>query len=279
MNYEKAIQYNIRKHDEEVSSYKKKHKEIYNCVEQNRISLLLHGIYECYFGSNENVRALDLGCGTGNLTKHLLELGAEVTAADVSPKSLEYLAANVKKNTKLKTLLLNGVDLSQLEDESYDIVCTYSVLHHIPDYLAMVREMARVLKKGGILYIDHEVCPSYWGKSVLYEEYMSELNRRGKAHFFELVWRKIRRLFLLSPWKRIVFEKILRQRMLNEEGDIHVYEDDHIEWSVIRNTLSESFEYKKENDYLVCREENPPDIWLKWKDRVVDMHYIIAQKK
>ena len=279
MNHEKSIQYNIRKHDKEVGSYKKKHNEIYNFIEQNRINLLLNGIRGSYFSPNDTVNAFDLGCGTGNLTKHLLELGIDVTAADVSSKSLEYLSASVKKNAKLKTVLLNGVDLSEVEDESFDIVCTYSVLHHIPDYLAIVREMARILRKGGILYIDHEVCPSYWEKSVLYEEYLSELNLKNKPPFAKSVLRKIKRLFSLSPWKRIIVEKVLRQRMLNEEGDIHVFEDDHIEWNVMRDILSKNFEYKDESDYLVCREEKPAKIWMGWKDRVVDMRYMIAQKK
>ena len=57
-------------------------------------------------------------------------------------------------------------------DGSYDMVATYSVLHHVPDYLRIVEEMARVLKPGGILYLDHEASDSYWEGDKVYDEFL-----------------------------------------------------------------------------------------------------------
>jgi ubiquinone/menaquinone biosynthesis C-methylase UbiE len=42
------------------------------------------------------------------------------------------------------------------------MITAYSVLHHIYDYEYALREMARLLKTGGVLYIDHEHNDTYW---------------------------------------------------------------------------------------------------------------------
>lgn len=54
------------------------------------------------------------------------------------------------------------------------MVATYSVLHHIPDYLGVIKELIRVTKPGGIIYIDHEVNEQYWEKSAVYNEFLKK---------------------------------------------------------------------------------------------------------
>ena len=282
MNSDEIIGYNIRKHDKDAESYQTKHKEIYNSTEQHRIHALLTGIKQKYFLGVSNVKAFDFGCGTGNLTNHLLAIGFDVTAADVSPKSLEFLKERVEKGNgegELTTLCINGIDLSSVPDGEFDVVCTYSVLHHIPDYLFAVEEMARILKPGGALYIDHEVCPSYWIKDEQYTRYINELNKLTRSSALSMFVRKSKKIFSMSSWKRLVMEKVLGKRMINEEGDIHVYPDDHIEWEKISEKLGNDF-FVDETDYLVCREGGvQPELWHQWKDKIVDMRCLIAQKR
>ena len=98
-------------------------------------------------------KALDIGCGAGNVTQYLVHQGTKVTAADTSENFLKIID---KTFSGVETILLNGNNLEEIPDSSFDIVTTYSVLHHVPDYLKLVEEMCRVLKKGGVLYIDHE---------------------------------------------------------------------------------------------------------------------------
>src|SRR5436309_1105100 len=107
-------------------------------------------------------RALDLGCGTGNVTRHLLELGARVLAADVSPEFLTTVDRRYAGTERVETFRLNGRDLAGIPDGAVDLVCAYSVLHHIPDYLAAIGEIARVLAPGGIAFLDHEVNDNFW---------------------------------------------------------------------------------------------------------------------
>ena len=78
-----VVQANVRAYAKVAHRYDRKHDEIFNPVEQSR----LRGSLERATGEirSGGWRALDIGCGTGNVTAHLLELGFEVTAADVSP--------------------------------------------------------------------------------------------------------------------------------------------------------------------------------------------------
>ena len=68
----------------------------------------------------------------------------------------------------MEVILINGKDISNIEDESVDIVALYSVLHHIPDYLGILKGFTRVLKRGGIIYIDHESSERYWIKRNIF---------------------------------------------------------------------------------------------------------------
>jgi SAM-dependent methyltransferase len=47
-----------------------------------------------------------------------------------------------------------------LKDESIDVVLNIEVLEHVPEPMQMLRELNRVLKPGGLLYL---TCPLNWG--------------------------------------------------------------------------------------------------------------------
>lgn len=96
---------------------------------------------------------LDIGCGTG-YTACLLakEYGANVVAADISPKVLEWARKRIAKEgvgAAVKTTEANAEDLSFLDD-SFDCVIAESVLIHC-DPERTLPELFRVLKPGGTL--------------------------------------------------------------------------------------------------------------------------------
>ena len=47
-------------------------------------------------------------------------------------------------------------------DNHFDMVSAYSFLHHTEDYRKVLREVARVLKPGGICYVDLEPNKAFW---------------------------------------------------------------------------------------------------------------------
>ena len=92
---------------------------------------------------------LEIGCGTGLLTKELQNSNTYVNAIDISPDLLDIAKKRINiKNIKFS--LDNAYDLS-FEDESFDTVIGSSILHHLNIKKALV-EFYRVLKPGGTIY-------------------------------------------------------------------------------------------------------------------------------
>ncbi|SRR6266568_3018257 len=259
--------------------YERQHVEIFNQTEQERIRRKLAWALSQIDGTPASPLALDFGSGTGNLTHHLLELGAHVVAADISEGCLSHLVDSVDDNKRLNTLLLSGSDLKGVDPESFDVVAAYSVLHHIPDYLTSVQELVRILKPGGIIFLDHENCPGYWESNEEYPLYSEELASH-EVKRKEGVFARFRRVFLKKGGiKHIKAAWWSLRNSAMGEGDIHVYPDDHIDWVSIRKYIEEYCHVLKEEDYLVCREqESPAPVWSKWNGRCVDMRLLIAKK-
>jgi SAM-dependent methyltransferase len=96
---------------------------------------------------------IDVGCGDGWLTRHLTRLGAHVTGIEVSPRHLqEARAFPVVGDERYMPGLAEDLPI---RSRSADIVMFFNSLHHVDrDGLPKaLRESARVLKSGGILYI------------------------------------------------------------------------------------------------------------------------------
>ncbi|HVZ50181.1 MAG TPA: class I SAM-dependent methyltransferase, partial [Gemmatimonadaceae bacterium] len=168
-----AIAHNRRAHDAIGEGYDARHPEIYNDVEQARLAEVARRAVALAGAGGRRVRALDVGCGTGNLTAHLIAAGATVTAADLSSAFLDVVRARFGGRGLESVVALNGTDLRPVPDGAFDLVATYSVLHHVPDYTAFVRDMARVTAPGGLVLIDHERSSASW-TSPAYATFLRE---------------------------------------------------------------------------------------------------------
>ncbi|MFA6572159.1 MAG: class I SAM-dependent methyltransferase, partial [Bacteroidota bacterium] len=166
----KNIIHNQIQHDKVALFYNSKHKEIYNSYEQERLDGVISSIIQVSTDFQE-LNVLDFGAGTGNLTRIFSTKGYKVTACDVSQKSLDILRNNLP-TSNITTTLYNGTKLPFI-DNTFDITATYSVLHHIPDYLSAVKEMIRVTKRGGMIYIEHEANHNRWDSPAVLKEYYS----------------------------------------------------------------------------------------------------------
>ncbi|HVS92682.1 MAG TPA: methyltransferase domain-containing protein [Mucilaginibacter sp.] len=89
-------------------------------------------------------RILDLGCGTGHLTKKIQDEGAEVIGMDASP---EMIAQARENYPELDFIVGNGANFSF--DEPFDAVFTNATLHWIKDADGVIKSVYNVLKPGG----------------------------------------------------------------------------------------------------------------------------------
>lgn len=105
-------------------------------------------------GVRRGQRALDVGCGPGALTRHLVDLlGADhVAAVDPSPAFVDACRA---RNPGVDVALASAESLP-FDDDSFDVVLAQLVVNFMADAHAGVGEMRRVTRSGGV------VCAAVW---------------------------------------------------------------------------------------------------------------------
>lgn len=87
---------------------------------------------------------VDLGAGTGKLTRSLVALGHRVTAVEPLPEMIAHLLAAAPGVTAVQ----GGAEAIPLEAESADVVVAAQAFHWF-DHGPALREIARVLRPGG----------------------------------------------------------------------------------------------------------------------------------
>jgi len=168
---ERIHEANIDLHRLEAKYYELLHPEVYNCNEQKRLSSTLKTVDKLVVDNQGNVKkALDFGSGTGNLTGKLLKMGYHVTAIDISSEMCEILKNKYKKYLDSKRLVIINSPIEDLtfNKGEFDLIACYSVLHHLPDYVDSLQRLSVFLKKGGVMYLDHEKSPFYWKNESTY---------------------------------------------------------------------------------------------------------------
>lgn len=101
--------------------------------------------------STDRPTVLDAGCGVCAHAMRLARRGFDVVAVDFSPSVLKSARANLERNGLSDGVRLACQNILSLPfgDESFDHVVCWGVLMHIPDAETAVRELARVVKRGG----------------------------------------------------------------------------------------------------------------------------------
>jgi SAM-dependent methyltransferase len=93
---------------------------------------------------------LDLGAGEGSVTLPFLELGARVVAVDISKSQLNALKSKCERFGDMLEVRCEDINvILKNKNEKYDIIIANSFLHHVPDYIGMVREAVMVLNSYG----------------------------------------------------------------------------------------------------------------------------------
>jgi SAM-dependent methyltransferase len=105
-----------------------------------------------------DMRVLDAGCGYGRNLVYLLREGCEVFALDANAEGVAHvraLAHELAPQLPAENFRVGAIEAMDFPDASADVVICNSVLHFARDeqhFLAMVSELWRVLRPGGLLF-------------------------------------------------------------------------------------------------------------------------------
>jgi SAM-dependent methyltransferase len=122
------------------------------------------------FASARGRRVLEIGCGLGTDLIRFARAGADVTAVDLTPRSIELVGRRLELEGFSGDLRVADAERLPFEDGSFDVVYSWGVLHHTPDTPRAVAEAVRVLKPGGRLVLMLYARRSWlaWGLWVRY---------------------------------------------------------------------------------------------------------------
>jgi 2-polyprenyl-3-methyl-5-hydroxy-6-metoxy-1,4-benzoquinol methylase len=159
---ERIHEANVAVHRFEAEYYVLLHPEVYGKQEQKRIDSTLKMVDQLV--ADNQKEALDFGAGTGNLTGKLLRMGYKVTAVDISAEMCAILKKKYKTYLAAEKLVAinSPIEDVNFDRDEFDLITCYSVLHHLPDYVDALQRLSAFLKKGGVMYMDHEASPFYW---------------------------------------------------------------------------------------------------------------------
>ncbi len=127
-------------------------------------------------------KVLDAGCGTGHNSRYALSLRPDLkmTGLDIDPSFKKQVPKGV-------AFVPGDVNHLKFKDGSFDAIVCFHLIEHLPDPRRAVAELRRVLKKGGLVFVEapHWVC-SFLPIGTNFWDDPTHLRPHSKASFAEL---------------------------------------------------------------------------------------------
>ncbi len=159
-------------------------------------------------------RVLEIGCGRGGFSCWLASQTsrpAEIVAADFAVTAVEKGKA-LAAEQELTGLTWQVCDIQAIphDDASFDTVISCETIEHVSNPRLALRELARVLKPGGHLFL---TTPNYLGPMGLYRSYLRLTGRR-----FTEEGQPINNFLLLPLTRSWLIRSGLQVRVLDSTG-------------------------------------------------------------
>lgn len=116
----------------------------------NRAEKLLH-----FVNVKEKQNFLEVGCGNGAVSKYVArKYLLNVTGVDIDTEQIQLAQENIGDIPNVHFLEVDATNLP-FQDNDFDIVLSFGVMHHISNWLDALGEIRRVLKpQGYFIYAD-----------------------------------------------------------------------------------------------------------------------------
>jgi SAM-dependent methyltransferase len=114
-----------------------------------RYSVLLSPQLADYAGVHNGQRVIDVGCGPGALTRELADRLGPTNVSAIDPS--ESFVAAVRERLPTVDVRLGSAEQLPFPDKTFDAALAQLVVHFMSDPVAGLREMARVVREGGVV--------------------------------------------------------------------------------------------------------------------------------
>lgn len=104
-------------------------------------------VFAEFAGVDAGDKVLDVGCGPGALTAHLLSVGAEVTGIDPSPPFVDGLSLRFPD----VDVRIGTAEELPYDTATFDAALAQLVVHFMTDPVGAITQMARVTRPGGVV--------------------------------------------------------------------------------------------------------------------------------
>ena len=101
------------------------------------------------FNSAQNKKVLEIGVGLGSDHQKFAEVTNDLYGIDLTKRAIKNTTDRFKIFDLKSNLSIGDAEALKFEDNFFDIVYSWGVLHHSPNTPEAINEVYRVLKKGG----------------------------------------------------------------------------------------------------------------------------------
>lgn len=105
------------------------------------------------FESSKDLRVLEIGVGIGADHQRFAQAGADLYGIDLTERAVEYTRHRLAEFGLRSKCNIGDAEHLDFQDELFDRVFSWGVLHHSPDTPRAIAEVWRVLKFGGVAKI------------------------------------------------------------------------------------------------------------------------------
>jgi SAM-dependent methyltransferase len=146
--------------------------EFFAQIERRRDELEPHIAEYADFAAARGQDVLEIGVGAGTDFVRFVRAGANATGVDLTARAVELVAQRLELEGLSAELRTADAEALPFDDESFDVVYSWGVLHHTPDTRRAFAEAVRVLRPGGrlclMLYARHSwVSYGFWVRHAL----------------------------------------------------------------------------------------------------------------